>query len=180
MKKRRGDAFLRDLRLRHDVGAKRALDDGLIFERRVEDVAAPTSEDFEPADLSSRVRRDDLRVLAVFFHFVKISKDHLCSGTPRIFFGRVVRGAMATALVIRRSLIMLLWRNFPFRGLGRVDEVEDEDSHNKGAEGVEQDVAEAHRGARAASTACWGLFACLWQRLDASRPPKTLAAAVGR
>ena len=29
-------------------------------------------------------------------------------------------------------------RNFTFRGLGRVDEVEDEDSHNKGAEGVEQ------------------------------------------
>ena len=67
MKKRRGDAFSPDLRLRHDVGAKRPFDDGLIFERSVEDVAAPTSEDFEPADLASRVRRDDLRVLAVFF-----------------------------------------------------------------------------------------------------------------
>ena len=67
MKKRRGDAFSPDLRLRHDVGAKRALDDWFIFERRVEDVAAPTSEHFEPADLASRVRRDDLSVLAVFF-----------------------------------------------------------------------------------------------------------------
>ena len=65
MKKRRGDAFSPDLRLRHDVGAKRPFDDGLIFERSVEDVAAPTSEDFEPADLASRVRRDDLRVLAL-------------------------------------------------------------------------------------------------------------------
>ena len=69
MKKRRGDAFSPHFRLRHDVRAKRALDDGLIFERRVEDVAAPTSEDFEPADLASRVRRDDLRVLALFFPF---------------------------------------------------------------------------------------------------------------
>merc|ERR1712138_271667 len=87
-----------------------------------------------------------------------MSKDHLCSGTPLIFLGRLARGAMATALVISSSLIMLLRGNFTFRGLGRVDEVEDEDSHNKGAEGVEEDVAEAHRGARAASTACWELF----------------------
>ena len=48
---------------------------------------------------------------------------------------------MATALVISRSLIMFFCRYFAFRGLGRVDEVEDEDSHNKGAEGVEEDVA---------------------------------------
>ena len=48
---------------------------------------------------------------------------------------------------------MLLCGNFTFRGLGGIDKVEDEYSHNKGAEGVEQYIAEAHGGARAASTA---------------------------
>ena len=48
---------------------------------------------------------------------------------------------------------MFFCRYFAFRGLGGIDEVEDEDSHNKGAEGVEQYIAEAHGGARAASTA---------------------------
>ena len=41
---------------------------------------------------------------------------------------------------------MLLCGNFTFRGLGGIDKVEDEYSHNKGAEGVEQYIAEAHRG----------------------------------
>ena len=40
---------------------------------------------------------------------------------------------------------MLLRGNFTFRGLGGIDKVEDEYSHNKGAEGVEQYIAEAHR-----------------------------------
>jgi hypothetical protein len=48
---------------------------------------------------------------------------------------------MATALVTSSSLIMLLCRYFAFCRLSGIDEVEDEDSHNKGAEGVEQNVA---------------------------------------
>ena len=67
---------------------------------------------------------------------------------------------------------MLLCRNFPFCGLSGVDEVEDEDSHNKGAEGVEQYIAEAHRGARAPRRRrAEGLLRPLWQSVD-SRPPK--------
>jgi hypothetical protein len=36
---------------------------------------------------------------------------------------------------------MLLRRYFAFRGLGRVDQVENEDSHNEGAEGVQDNVS---------------------------------------
>ena len=73
---------------------------------------------------------------------------------------------------------MLLCRNFTFRGLGGIDEVEDEDSHNKGAEGVQDNVSQAHRGARAASTACWGVCCFTWQRLDVT-PAETAGRGGG-
>jgi hypothetical protein len=73
---------------------------------------------------------------------------------------------------------MLLCGNFTFRGLGRVDQVKNEDAHDEGAEGVEEEVAEAHRcgGRLTHRRRALGLF-----RLAAvdSRPPKRLAAAAG-
>jgi len=41
---------------------------------------------------------------------------------------------------------MLLRGDLSFRGLGRVDQVKNEDADDEGAEGVEQNVAEAQRG----------------------------------
>ena len=92
MKKRRGDAFSPDLRFGHDVGAKRALDDGLSLERRVEDVAAPTSQDFEPADLASRVRGHNLCVLALFFPLRENVEGPFVLGHASYFFGATGAG----------------------------------------------------------------------------------------
>ena len=92
MKKRRGDAFSPHLRLRHDVRAKRALDDGLIFERRMEDVAAPTSEDFEPADLASGICSYYLRVFALLFPLCENIEGPLVLGHASYFFGATGAG----------------------------------------------------------------------------------------
>ena len=53
---------------------------------------------------------------------------------------------------------MLLRRYLAFRGLGRVDQVKNEDSRNKGAEGVQQYIAEAHRVLAPRRRRALGLF----------------------
>ena len=73
---------------------------------------------------------------------------------------------------------MFFGRNLAFCRLSGIDEVENEYSNNKSAEGVEEEVAEAHRwrGRLTHRRRALGLF-----RLAAvdSRPPKRLAAAAG-
>ena len=138
--------------------AERALSDGSPL-RGAWRTLPPTSEDFEPADLSSYAS-SPLTISACspsFFHFVRTSKDHLCSGTPRIFedigAGRHGHDARYQWELNHASL-----PQFSLSGLGRVDQVKDEDADDEGAESVRRTCL-GPSGARAASTACWGLFA---------------------